>query len=209
MVEGTGLENRHTGNRIEGSNPSPSAVKNTCIFTRRGATQISLRCGGIRKAQAVYDFAKCNGAKLSPSPGRKFLTSDSEFRNLTPNPSPSADIKASLINLSFVRIKEKVRFFFHHLLTPRIKNVYIFVTRRGSGVHSIAHCVGIRKAQAVYDFAKCNGAKLSPSPGRKFLTSDSEFRNLTPNPSPSAVKNTCIFTRRGGAKRIEFRFASR
>ncbi len=25
MVEGTGLENRHTGNRIEGSNPSPSA----------------------------------------------------------------------------------------------------------------------------------------------------------------------------------------
>ena len=26
MVEGTGLENRHTGNRIEGSNPSPSAV---------------------------------------------------------------------------------------------------------------------------------------------------------------------------------------
>ena len=26
MVEGTGLENRHTGDRIEGSNPSPSAV---------------------------------------------------------------------------------------------------------------------------------------------------------------------------------------
>ena len=42
--------------------------------------------GGIRKAEAVYDFTKCNEVKLSPSSGWKFLTSVSEFRNLTPNP---------------------------------------------------------------------------------------------------------------------------
>ena len=55
-------------------------------------------------------------------------------------------------------------------------------------MHSNARYVGIRKAEAVYDFAKQGEAKLSPSPGRKFLVSDSELRNLTPNPSPSAVK---------------------
>ena len=34
MVEGTGLENRHTGNRIEGSNPSPSAYYKKLITGR-------------------------------------------------------------------------------------------------------------------------------------------------------------------------------
>ena len=59
MVEGTGLENRHTSNRIEGSNPSLSAVKNTCIFTRRGVVCIVMHTTrGIRKAQAVYDFVE-------------------------------------------------------------------------------------------------------------------------------------------------------
>ena len=86
MVEGTGLENRHTGNRIEGSNPSLSAgatrieflvvSKNTSVFLVEGS---NVNCishhGGIRKAEAVYDFTKCNEVKLSPSSGWKFLTS--------------------------------------------------------------------------------------------------------------------------------------
>ena len=48
---------------------------------------------------------------------------------------------------------------------------------------------GIRKAEAVYDFTKRSEVKLSPNLGRKFLVSDSELRNLTPNPSLSATRN--------------------
>ena len=60
-------------------------------------------------------------------------------------------------------------------------------------MNRISHCAGIRKAQAVYDFTKRSEVKLSPSPGRKFLVSDSELRNLTPNPSLSAVRKHLCF----------------
>ncbi len=73
-----------------------------------------------------------------------------------------------------------------------------FALRVGSNANSISHCVGIRKAQAVYDFAERSGAKLSPSPGREFLASDSELRNSTPNPSLSASRKYLYFYKRKG-----------
>ena len=76
--------------------------------------------------------------------------------------------------------------------SPQRENTCIFLWR-GNSVHSNARYVGIRKAQAVYDFVKRSETKLSPSPGRKLLTSDSEFRDLTPNPSLSAKRKYLYF----------------
>ena len=153
MVEGTGLENRHTGNRIEGSNPSPSAIKKCLHFYYKVGEQRKLLCVAWGFERRSHVHTQC----VQASPGRKFLTSGAqrnEFRNLTPNPSPSA-------------IKKCLHFYYKVGEQRKLLCVAWGFERR-SHVHT--QCV-------------------QASPGRKFLTSGAqrnEFRNLTPNPSPSA-----------------------
>ena len=43
MVEGTGLENRQARKRLEGSNPSPSAIPKRLVASQRGTAMPQLR----------------------------------------------------------------------------------------------------------------------------------------------------------------------
>ena len=54
MVEGTGLENRQARKRLEGSNPSPSAIiqKKTAIFCRFRRSDLRFDLNAVDKRRA-------------------------------------------------------------------------------------------------------------------------------------------------------------
>lgn len=77
MVDGTGLENRHTGNRIGGSNPSLSAMCSPGSF----ATALGISAACSRSAK---------GSPLTPAKRLNSKTDVRENRTGGSNPPPFA-----------------------------------------------------------------------------------------------------------------------